>query len=160
VQLHGGVPSLRQQLRHCRVRTFVTCGTTHIIAERGIVSAQVAVSPLVGARGRLFLDVFGGAQAVLERARTLSRLLALTECNEHAALARRRARSDRFILMLRALDGAAVGASQREIASVLFGAERTERDWRDPGGHLRDMTRRLLRRARFMCERGYLRLLA
>ncbi len=60
---------------------------------------------------------------------------------------------------LLALDGAAAGASQREIAVVLFGEEDVERRW-SPDGELRAQVRYLLQRGRACVGGDYRRLLA
>lgn len=59
---------------------------------------------------------------------------------------------------LQALDGVLAGASQREIARVLFGAERVDRSWR-PDGDLRARTRFLIRRGLALMRGGYVDLL-
>jgi len=64
-------------------------------------------------------------------------------------------RSARLKLVLQALDGARVGASHREIACALFGSERVDRDWSDPGNHLRDRVRRAIKRGRYLMHGGY-----
>ena len=69
-----------------------------------------------------------------------------------------RARSDRLILALRALDGRLEGASHREIADALFNlGSITGRDWKNHD--LRDRTVRLVRFGRDMIQGGYQRLL-
>jgi len=68
--------------------------------------------------------------------------------------AERRAR--RWVEMLRAWDGAAAGAGQRDIALVLYGKRAAAEDW-DSG--YRTRTQRLLRAARQMVGGGYLDLL-
>jgi hypothetical protein len=68
------------------------------------------------------------------------------------------ARRDRLILALRALDGRLDGATHREIAAALFGAEAIpERDW--ISHELRDRTARLVRLGVAMMNGGYRRLL-
>jgi hypothetical protein len=67
--------------------------------------------------------------------------------------------SSRLALVLRALDGYLAGASQQEIAMSLFGRKQVEREWRDPGGNLRDRVRRAISRGRHMMTSGYLELL-
>lgn len=61
--------------------------------------------------------------------------------------------------VLRALDGSIAGASHREIGIVLFGKARVERDWADPGDHLRDIVRRAIKRGRSLMNGGYKRFL-
>ena len=66
--------------------------------------------------------------------------------------------SPRLPLVLRALDGYLAGASQQQIAMSLFGQRQVEREWRDPGGHIRDRVRRAISRGRHMMTSGYLQL--
>ncbi|WP_339864848.1 DUF2285 domain-containing protein [Paremcibacter congregatus] len=66
-------------------------------------------------------------------------------------------RARRWILMLRAFDGAATGASQRDIAAALFGDRAVREDWQ--AGFLRTRVQRLLFAARAMMGGGYRRLL-
>jgi hypothetical protein len=65
----------------------------------------------------------------------------------------------RWLMMLRVHDALAAGASQREIASVLFGAERVEADWLGTSESLRSRVKRLVRDARAMARGGYRSLL-
>lgn len=65
------------------------------------------------------------------------------------------ARGERLALVLQALDGWLAGASHREVAEELFGHDRVEADWGDPGDHLRDRTRRAIRRGRALMDGGY-----
>lgn len=67
--------------------------------------------------------------------------------------------SPRLALVLRALDGYLAGASQQQIAMSLFGERRVEREWRDPGGYIRDRVRRAVARGRHIMTSGYLELL-
>jgi hypothetical protein len=67
--------------------------------------------------------------------------------------------SPRLALVLRALDGYLAGASQQQIAISLFGPRRVEREWREPGGYIRDRVRRAISRGRHMMTSGYLELL-
>jgi hypothetical protein len=61
----------------------------------------------------------------------------------------------RWVMTLRVHDAVANGASQREIASVLFGGERVETDWFGPSESLRSRVKRLVRDARAMARGGY-----
>lgn len=64
----------------------------------------------------------------------------------------------RHVATLQVLDGAQAGASQRQIAEVLFGVETVAVHWhRD--GHLRSCARRLLHRGCRLMRGGYRRLL-
>ena len=57
------------------------------------------------------------------------------------------------------LDGSLAGASHRNIAIALFGPERVEADWNDPGENLRDRVRRAVKRGRDLMNGGYLKFL-
>ncbi len=61
----------------------------------------------------------------------------------------------RWIEVLRVHDALSEGASQREIAQVLFGAERVTRDWHDGSDSLRSRVRRLAAEARRLAKGGY-----
>lgn len=61
--------------------------------------------------------------------------------------------------ILRALDGRRAGASYRDIAIILFGTQRVERDWNDDGDHLKNHVRRLVKRGEALVDGGYKRLL-
>ena len=67
-------------------------------------------------------------------------------------------RRDRLVLMLRALDGHLAAASYREIAEVLFGPGRLEREpWKTSS--LRDRTIRLVKGGIALMRDGYRKLL-
>jgi hypothetical protein len=72
-------------------------------------------------------------------------------------------RPDRIALVhkraLRAFDAGAAGASQREIATHLFGAESVAQNW-NPDSELRAQVRHLLRRARAYVDGKYCDLLS
>jgi hypothetical protein len=83
-------------------------------------------------------------------------LMGRDPCPNPATLSR--ARRDRLLLALRALDGRLDKASYREIAEVLFALGRlTSRAWQTHD--LRDRTIRLVRYGFSLMEGGYLRLL-
>jgi hypothetical protein len=91
---------------------------------------------------------------------TLRRLLALCSSGRFSAgLHPPEARARRFIMLLRAHDALAAGASQREIAEVLLSAEAQGRRWRVTAPSLRSRAQRLARGAGAMANGGYRRLL-
>ncbi|MBA3895973.1 MAG: DUF2285 domain-containing protein [Sphingomonadaceae bacterium] len=65
----------------------------------------------------------------------------------------------RRLLALRAHDAIADGASQREIAIVLFGPERVTAHWHGRSDSLRSSVRRLAKEATAMASGGYRSLL-
>ncbi|RSU24704.1 DUF2285 domain-containing protein [Sphingomonas koreensis] len=71
------------------------------------------------------------------------------------ALFPREHRVERLIDVLRVHDALSAGASQRDIATGLFGPERIPADWRAASDSLRSRVRRLVRDARHMAAGGY-----
>ena len=59
-----------------------------------------------------------------------------------------------------ALDGERSGATRREIASVIYGAERVAEEWSHPNGRLKAVIKRDVLRGRRMVAGGYRRLVA
>lgn len=68
-------------------------------------------------------------------------------------------RMPRWVDMLRVHDAVQEGASQREIAVALFGAERIATDWHGGSDSLRSHVRRLIKLGQAMAAGGYRRLL-
>jgi len=64
-------------------------------------------------------------------------------------------RAGRWLDMLRAQDARRAGASQRQIAAALFGADRAAQDWGGRSDYLRLRVQRLVRGAEHMAVRGY-----
>lgn len=94
------------------------------------------------------------------RAATASRLWARLHGHApgQAPCSLTRQRRDRLVLTLRALDGHLDAASYREIAEVLFGARRIEREpWKTSS--LRDRTIRLVKGGLALMRDGYRKLL-
>lgn len=69
----------------------------------------------------------------------------------------RERRAARWLLMLRAWDGAQAGATQREIAAALYGERAVREDW--SAGYLRTRVQRLIRGAEKLIGGGYRELL-
>ncbi|KAA5603992.1 DUF2285 domain-containing protein [Roseospira marina] len=64
-------------------------------------------------------------------------------------------RAGRWLNMLRAFDARRAGASQRQIAAAIFGADRAAQDWAGQSDYLRLRVQRLVRGADHMAARGY-----
>lgn len=62
-------------------------------------------------------------------------------------------------MILRTIDAMAAGASQRDIATMLFGTEMVERDWAAASSYLRLRVQRLTKATRTLLNGGYLRFL-
>jgi hypothetical protein len=64
-------------------------------------------------------------------------------------------RAGRWARMLQALDGVVAGATHREIANTIFGADVVRAEWRGASDHLRLKVQRLVREARRLAGGGY-----
>jgi hypothetical protein len=64
-------------------------------------------------------------------------------------------RVERWLVALRVHDGLAAGASLREIAGALYGAQRVAADWSDASDSMRSRVRRLAAEARRLARGGY-----
>jgi len=64
-------------------------------------------------------------------------------------------RAPRLMKVLQALDFWLAQRSYRDIAVRLFGEARVEREWNDPGEHMRDQVRRAVHYGRGLMEGGY-----
>ncbi len=90
--------------------------------------------------------------------RLWARIVGSAANSDRESLSLTRQRCDRLVLMLRALDGHLAEASYREIARVLFGVRRLEREsWKTSS--LRDQTIRLVKGGVALMRAGYRRLL-
>ncbi|MCT9000177.1 DUF2285 domain-containing protein [Chelativorans intermedius] len=101
------------------------------------------------------LSGFAGVEA---KVMTLRRLLALERLGRlPSALFRPERKARRWGMVLQAYDGMRAGASQREIATILYGEERVRADWE--AGYLRTRVQRLIRTAEKMIVGGGYRVL-
>ncbi|MBA5775547.1 DUF2285 domain-containing protein [Stappia sp. F7233] len=101
------------------------------------------------------LSGFAGVEA---KVMTLRRLLALERLGRlPSALFHPERKARRWGMVLQAYDGMRAGASQREIATILYGEERVRADWE--AGYLRTRVQRLIRAADEMIVGGGYRVL-
>jgi hypothetical protein len=92
---------------------------------------------------------------------SLRRLLGLARTGSFAhSLHRREPRARRWVLMLRAWDALAAGASQRDIAEQLLGRSVAEPGWRARDPSIRSQAQRLVRSARLMADGRHCELLS
>jgi hypothetical protein len=135
--------------------------TEHLLLSDGRRSIRVDVhgaSLLEGpVRLRCRLEGLEQAQAPLL---VLRRLLALARSGRFStALQPADVRAGRLVLMLRAHDASAAGATQREIAGELLSLGASVRRWRVDAPTLRSRAQRLVRSAGAMAAGAYLTLL-
>ena len=148
---------LRNQL--CPVSLLIMPdGMQHALFHGSGHGVQLAVS---GAS--LLEPVYLLADSVLGRREAKLRIEALRRYNDFIAGAPPQPpayeQTERLRNVLQALHGSLAGASHRDIAVALFGAERVKADWNDPGENLRDCVRRAVKRGRDLMNGGYLKFL-
>ena len=106
---------------------------------------------------QLALPEPGGAAAGLA---SLRALIALRDTGRlPAATSRPPSRAKRWLESLQAHDARRAGASQREIAALLFGQDRVREDWAGRSDYMRMRVHRLLRTADRLVAGGYRSLL-
>ncbi|MDT9599867.1 DNA -binding domain-containing protein [Sphingosinicella rhizophila] len=139
----------------------VESGQEHLLVSDGLRAVRLDLLSGSVRRGPVRLHYRLAGLASAERPLlTLRRLLALWRAGRFSAqLHPVEARAARFVLMLRAHDALAAGATQREIAAVLLSGEAGEARWRVRAPTVRSQVQRLVRSARFMAAGGYLALL-
>lgn len=128
----------------------------HVIIADGprCIRLDVVAGSLLGGPVRLGYRLSGFAD-VEAKALTLRRLLALKRLGRlPRSLFPPERKAARWALALQAYDGARAGASQREIASVLFGSSIVRADW-NGSSHLRTRIQRLVQAAGRMISGGY-----
>jgi hypothetical protein len=132
----------------------------HVLLSDGLHNLRLEVrhgSLLAGpARLRFLLD---GLNRIDPPLLTLRRLVAFHRLGRMPRqLFPREPRIDRAILVLRAWDARAAGASRREIAALLLGAQGKE-DWNGASDYLHSRVKRMLRTASSMARGGWRALL-
>ena len=136
-------------------------GMQHVLFREGARSLQLTVS---GASILEPVHLLVDAVSPLPEGRWQRSLLAcLDDLHHHGRLRMRyfppHPRRHRLMFVLRALDGWLAGASYREIAIALFGAQRVAADWTDPRRYMLDGVRRAVSRGRQLMTGGYRQLL-
>ena len=136
-------------------------GGQHLLICDGLRSIRIdIIGGTVGTRVRLRY-LISGFEAAEKPLVTLRRLLALRRSGRFSSsLHPVEARGRRFVLMLRAGDALAAGASQREIAAELLDRDAVQDRWRVRSPSLRSRAQRLVGSARAMAEGGYRSLLS
>lgn len=135
-------------------------GVEHVSISDGLrrIRLDVRTGTLSDGPVRLHYRLAGFADAE-PHLLTLQQLLALHRLGRFArGLHPRETKAERWVMMLRAHDLSAAGASQRDIACELFGTA-VSIEWRTRSDFLRLRIQRLLRDANAMISGGYLDLL-
>jgi hypothetical protein len=137
-------------------------GREHAVISDGCrhLRLDIEAGCLAGEEAVTFEYLLRGVRSAEPRMLTLRRLLGLVRHGRFVgALFPRDPRTPRLIAMLRVSDALSAGASQREIALELFGADAVARHWNGRSDAVRSRVRRLVREARLLAAGGYRQLL-
>lgn len=151
------------QVEPARLRPWLAVATDADGQEHAVLSdgwhhirLDIESGSLSEGRPVLFHYRLVGVASAAPKILPLRRLLELCRRGRFApSLFPRDRRVDRWVALLQVHDALRAGASQREIASVLFGENRTFLDWRSSSDSLRSRVKRLVREARTMAAGGY-----
>jgi hypothetical protein len=133
-------------------------GREHAVISDGLhhVRLDVEAGRLSGQEAVVLDYRIRGLHSAEPHVQTLRRLLGLCRHRRFIrALFPPDPRMPRLITTLRVADALAEGASQREIATALFGTDAMSRDWSSRSDALRSRIRRLVREARGSAAGGY-----
>jgi hypothetical protein len=121
---------------------------------------RVAIAPSLG-DGMNYAYVVHAGDRLTQRWRAIEASLPLIDTGGNEVVGVAADRPGRTAIlhcrMLQALDGTLAGASQREVAEVLFGCAAVAHQWYDDGD-LRAQVRRVIRRGKVLMRGGYLHL--
>jgi hypothetical protein len=119
----------------------------HVLLSDGLHRLRLDVRGGTVTRGPVCLRfIFDGLRSIDAPLLTLQRLVAFDRRGVMPlGLFAAERRAPRWIAALRADDARRAGASQRDVAEILFGAERLREDWSGSSDYLRSQVRRLLR---------------
>jgi hypothetical protein len=149
-----------------RLPTLVTIvvapgGGEHVALSDGLRRIRIDVADGTLLQGPVRLRYrLADAQGLDPQILTMRRLLALRRTGRFApSLFPRERMAAHWAMALRASDALAAGASQRDLAGLLFGALSARTDWRGASDFLRLRVQRLVRIARRMTHGGHFALL-
>lgn len=132
-------------------------GVQHVLLRQGSRALQLAVS---GADLRYPVRLL--TEIAVDKTGASARLEAIGQFNRLCHRGRMDggnsaggSGSARLAFVLQALDGFLDRLPQQRIAERLYGVARVRRDWRHPGGHMRDCVRRAIRRGCRLMESDY-----
>jgi hypothetical protein len=137
-----------------------TVGRQHVILRGAVGSLQLTIAGAKSVVGSRVLAILTRNRADLSLA--ARQLAKLHRALAPTALSTKRqpewsAQSKRLRDAMIALDGRRAGATFREIAAVIYGSKRVERDW--PGAGLKVRVQRDFQRGVALCGGGYRTLL-
>jgi hypothetical protein len=157
----GRVPQRKLSHFSCEVSVFAeTGGSTHILLQRGTMRLQLLINGPVNVAQTLYLSLDVEHAGRAERVAHASRLL---DALSGSGLPNLLLPSTQGIAHLRhyviALDGHLAGRSYRDIAEVLYGADRIGPYWTDDTRGYKSKVRRAVERGIAMMNGGYRALL-
>jgi hypothetical protein len=144
----------------CRLAQFASLVATgsceHLLLSDGRRSIRLDGPPGAFSAGPLCLRYVVEGVAAAPRLLTLRRFIALCRGGHFSRLLHPdEPRARRWIMMLRAWDGLAAGAGQREIAGELLSRSAGAPRWRNRESSVRSQAQRLVRSARAFAWGGY-----
>lgn len=146
-----------QRLRHWLSRTRGADGREHAVFSNGLHHLRLDIERGTLGDGPVLLHYYLPSLARWQDGLVaVRRLMAL--CAERqfpAALFPPEPHPDRWIELLRTSDALLHGASQREVAELLFGVERAKSEWHGRSDSMRSRIRRLVRQVRLLGGGGY-----
>jgi hypothetical protein len=143
-------------------RLIIDADGEHLLLCDGLRAIRLDGSPgtFSGGSARLIYHL-SGLESADRPLLTVRRFLALCRRGTFSrSLHPPEARAGRWIMLLRAFDGLAAGACQREIAERLLTGSAAAPRWRDTEPSVRSRAQRLVRCARLLGAGGYRNLLA
>ncbi|MCC6914183.1 MAG: DUF2285 domain-containing protein [Rhodospirillaceae bacterium] len=158
----GGRSPLFRSKYKCRIAVYVAPdGRQHVLFTHHGRSVQLEVAGLsIFAAKQLLAAVAPPHDRFSSHVHAMKRLADLMIHNDlRPQLYPTYAQSRRLAEVLQALDGWLQGATQRRIATALFGKERADHMWRHQRRHMLDRVRRAIKRGRALMNGGYRRFL-
>jgi hypothetical protein len=153
----GRVPQRKLSCLPCEVIVFAeTSGSTHIVLRKGAMRLQLHVNEPVNLAQTLYLSLdvehAGRAERVAHASRVLDALSSSGLPNVLLPSTQSIAHLRHYVI---ALDGHLAGRSYRDIAEVLYGADRIGRYWTDDTRGYKSKVRRAVERGIAMMNGGY-----
>lgn len=148
------LPAVRQLLVDAKGRQYLKFTSDRRTISVVLDGAAVAVAP---AHVVFLIDGFAQLERGRDAITTLNEILSydIEHVDDGHWTATTLAVRDALI----ALDGHRAGATYRDIATIIFGTERTREAWQSPSNALKDRIRRALKRGLELVEGGYRELL-
>lgn len=150
-----------ERLGHLARIALAPDGTEYLVLTDGIEHLRLDIGAGTLRAGPVRLEYrLSGLIALAPAIATLRRLRRLYRCGVFSGVSSARAQTNaRQAMALRVYDGLRAGASHRDIATVLYGDDRVDAEWRSETDSLKSRIRRLAKLANRLADGGYRALL-